>query len=187
YQQAMAWYQKAIALNFPEAMTRYAALYQFGQTADERPDYANAIFWYEKAIALDDDLALSWRKSMHDCGQGTDANTLSRLLDMMWNDLLNNAPLSEYTISSLRAHPQVLIDKLQKENNTARLRRLIQPGHIIKTLLDRNIGCIDQVMTHIRKLENKRLVSYKRRRDPVLDGEPLEPGLISSGFPLSRE
>ncbi|KTD64850.1 tetratricopeptide repeat protein [Legionella spiritensis] len=72
YNKAMAWYDKAIELDYPAAMNNRAFLYQIGQGG--AVNYEEAIALYEKAIGLGSIDAMCNRAGMYKTGLGDEQN-----------------------------------------------------------------------------------------------------------------
>lgn len=179
--------ERAIALNNISAMVERGKMH-------EHTSPAKAIALYEGAIYFFDVNGSHWSvEAMGRCGSlwgsidlhfyighRDKPKIIIEVIDLLWNDLLSNNILqnkgntssydeyfSKYTRKALQEYRHLLATKLRTLTNLAQLKSVLQPGHIIRTLLNNGDGFmrsfaltqtkeLTQVQAHIRYLQQQR-------------------------------
>lgn len=140
YPAAIELYELAIALGNATAMNNLASIYENGQGVEV--NYPAAMELYEQAITLGNASARHNLAYMHQEGLGTDPENTSKLLNLLWESLINGRDYSENTMSSFKKHCRcVIIEKLQ--NNDSVVGTSIR---ILKGILSDNSHPLYQIL-----------------------------------------
>ncbi len=168
YQEAVELYERAIGLGNINAMLYRAMTYKDKEVLEDArtPDYAKAIRLFDKASALECLWSQHFRREVFQEKKGTDADTVKKLLELIWPDWLEGQPLSKETMKSFNRYSDEILDRVKTIKNLKQLKNILAAIPDKKSKL---YSVITKYAEDPLKLPLQFLVSFSRTESGIYD------------------